>query len=148
MNEPDAPAPEAGPGSGSSDDSHLGRKLLLAIPALTVLPYVFVWQALKSIWASEQSRNILIAGAWLLVAGTISFAIIESLAPLDAFYFSFITLTSIGYGDIVPQTDLGKTAAVIYGLVGLGVFAALIGTIAAQRPHLRRRHTTAADERS
>ena len=41
--------------------------------------------------------------------------------------------------------------AVIYGLVGLGVFAALIGTIAAQRPHRRRRgrrHTTAADERS
>ena len=142
INQPDALGQGTGPRRSDSGDgsSHRARRLLLAIAALTVLPFVFVWRALENIWATPPSRNILIAGAWLIVAGTFGFMIIESLSPIDAFYFSFITLTTIGYGDIAPQTDIGKTATVIYGLVGLGVFAALIGTIAAQRPHLRRRH--------
>ena len=33
-------------------------------------------------------------------------------------YFSYITLLSIGYGDIVPATKLGRNAAMLIGLMG------------------------------
>jgi Ion channel len=33
-------------------------------------------------------------------------------------YFSFTTLTTIGYGDVVAGSDLGRTLAVVEGLIG------------------------------
>ena len=32
----------------------------------------------------------------------------EFKSPLDPFYFSFTTMSSVGYGDITPKTDLAK----------------------------------------
>ena len=36
----------------------------------------------------------------------------------DMFYFSFITLTTIGYGDFAPTSSLGQKLAVLEGLIG------------------------------
>lgn len=36
----------------------------------------------------------------------------------DLMYFSFITLLTIGYGDILPVSQLARNAAVIIGLLG------------------------------
>lgn len=46
-----------------------------------------------------------------------SFAIPENSAK-DLIYFTFITLTTIGYGDISPITDSARHFAIILGLVG------------------------------
>ena len=71
--------------------------------------------------------------ALLLVAGTVIFMFIEGFSPLDSFYFCFITLATIGYGDLSPSTDVGKLVTVIYSIAGLGIMAALISSIASQR---------------
>ena len=39
--------------------------------------------------------------------------------PLDIFYWSFVTGTTIGYGDFAPQTDYGKLLTVLYALLSL-----------------------------
>lgn len=36
----------------------------------------------------------------------------------DYLYFSFVTLLTIGYGDIIPITDLSKKAIILIGLIG------------------------------
>jgi len=36
----------------------------------------------------------------------------------DMFYFSFITLTTIGYGDFTPTSSLGQRLAILEGLIG------------------------------
>lgn len=36
----------------------------------------------------------------------------------DTFYFSFITLTTIGYGDFAPTSSLGQRIAILEGLIG------------------------------
>jgi hypothetical protein len=46
-----------------------------------------------------------------------SFAIPEY-SSQDLIYFTFITLTTIGYGDISPITDVARNFAVILGLIG------------------------------
>ena len=36
----------------------------------------------------------------------------------DYVYFSFVTLTTVGYGDITPATELAKRLAVVEAFVG------------------------------
>ncbi|MEM7656883.1 MAG: potassium channel family protein, partial [Bacteroidota bacterium] len=44
-------------------------------------------------------------------------------------YFSFITLTSIGYGDIVPQSVLAEKFTAFYGLIGHFYSVVVVGII-------------------
>lgn len=37
---------------------------------------------------------------------------------MDYEFFSFVTLTTLGYGDLVPATDAGKTLAMLEALLG------------------------------
>lgn len=47
----------------------------------------------------------------------------------DLIYFSFITVLSIGYGDITPATDVAKKAAMFFGLIGYFYGVVVIGII-------------------
>lgn len=47
----------------------------------------------------------------------------------EMLYFSFITLLTIGYGDVVPVYDVAQTAAVIEGIVGQFYIAILVARL-------------------
>ena len=64
----------------------------------------------------------------MLCAGALFFHQVEHWGWLDAFYFCTITLTTIGYGDLVPQTDAGKLFDIFYVLIGIGILATLAST--------------------
>ena len=49
---------------------------------------------------------------------TISVDMTSENGPNDMIYFSFITLTTIGYGDFSPTSDIGQKIAILQGLVG------------------------------
>lgn len=44
-------------------------------------------------------------------------------------YFSFVTLATIGYGDIVPQTPAARTLALLEAIVGQFYLVALVGRL-------------------
>ena len=46
-----------------------------------------------------------------------------------AFWFSIVTMTTIGYGDITPTTSLGKILAITFGIVGIICVALLTANI-------------------
>jgi len=54
----------------------------------------------------------------------------EGWAPLDAVYFSVVTIATIGYGDLTPQTSIGKIFTIVYVFVGLGLFVAAASAVA------------------
>jgi voltage-gated potassium channel len=64
-----------------------------------------------------------------LLSGTFFYAGVEGLRFLDAFYFSVITLSTVGYGDFSPQTDFGKLFTIIYIFTGIGLLVAFAGKI-------------------
>jgi len=49
----------------------------------------------------------------------------------EALYWSTITLTTVGYGDIHPECDLGRLISMVSSLVGLAVIALPTGIITA-----------------
>ena len=78
-------------------------------------------------------RSLTISTIIILLTGTITYHIIEGWRWIDAFYFSVITLTSVGYGDFSPQTDFGKIFTTIYILTGIGVILGFINVISQHR---------------
>ncbi len=46
----------------------------------------------------------------------------------DALWYSLVTLTTVGYGDMVPSTTMGHVIGVIFIVLSVGILAALIGT--------------------
>jgi voltage-gated potassium channel len=61
---------------------------------------------------------------------------VEGWSPFDSFYWSFITATTVGYGDLRPTKVKSRLIAIIIGLLGLtftGIVIALAvhaGTVA------------------
>ncbi len=48
----------------------------------------------------------------------------------DAFWWAWVTITTVGYGDYTPVTSGGRIIAMILMVVGVGLFSSLSGLIA------------------
>jgi len=66
---------------------------------------------LTSSWSNSVPGGKLGVVVATLGLGVAMFTKLEGWAPMDAVYYSTITGTTIGYGDMYPQTDNGKLAA-------------------------------------
>lgn len=108
---------------------------------------VFVWASAVMIKQVVKSKEVtakvvleVINGYLLLgVMYTFSITLIWRIDPdsmnidqpklVDFVYYSYISLTSIGYGDVLPVSDLAKMTSVFFGLAGqlyLTIIVALI----------------------
>jgi voltage-gated potassium channel len=66
-------------------------------------------------------RLLLAMALAALITGTAFYHLVEHLSWLDAYYFSVITLATVGYGDITPHTAAGKIFTTFYVLFGVGI---------------------------
>ncbi|MDD1775030.1 MAG: NAD-binding protein [Methanobacterium sp.] len=68
-------------------------------------------------------RYALIAVGLLIVYGFIGSLYIMNLDPINALYFTIITIATVGYGDISPQSPLQKLFAITLVMGGVGLVA-------------------------
>jgi len=86
----------------------------------------------KSIWKSLNNIEIeviLILVLGMLGIGTIFYSNFEGWSLLDSLYFSVITLTTVGFGDFTPQTDIGKMFTIVYVLVGIFLLLIFVNSL-------------------
>ena len=57
----------------------------------------------------------------LLLIGTALFHNLEGWSWIDSFYFTGVTLTTVGYGDFTPSLPITKVLTVFFAFVGISI---------------------------
>lgn len=96
----------------------------------TFVATVRLLKALARAVADPATRGLVLLAVLTLVSGTVFYSSVEGWGVLDALYFSVVTLTTIGYGDLAVTTDAAKVFTIVYSLVGIGVIAAFVTSLA------------------
>jgi hypothetical protein len=70
------------------------------------------------------------------------FAKVPNATPSDFLYFSFATMTTVGYGDLTAHTDLGRSVAITEALIGqiylVTIVAVIVSNLGGSRAASRR----------
>ncbi len=87
-------------------------------------------------WIHLRLRNTLTLGVTILLGlialSTIFVHTVEGWSWLDSLYFSIVSVTTVGYGDLVPQADATKLFLILYLPVGIGVGFVVLTTAVRQ----------------
>ena len=79
---------------------------------------------------NPQVRILLAMTFTLIGLASVFYWWVEGWHPVDAVYFSVMTVATVGYGDFSPHTTLGKLFTIFYVLCGLGLFVAAATAVA------------------
>lgn len=79
--------------------------------------------------ATWRLKAVFAALILLIVAGAGLIAYVEQLPFSEALYFAFVTGLTIGYGDIVATTAIGRIISVLLGAIGI-LFTGLVVAVA------------------
>ena len=88
----------------------------------------------------QDFRGLLVLMLVLLAGATCFYAKTEGWSVIDSLYFSVMTMSTIGYGDLGPTTSLSKTFTIVFSILSIGVFAAVASKIVVaivNRRHLK-----------
>jgi hypothetical protein len=105
-----------------------GPLILLTILACWLLLLVLGWALV--LWPHFPERFAFAPGA-------------EGSALVDAFYLSLVTLSTIGYGDVTPASDVFRILVPLEALLGFGLLTAAVSWLLSVYPALSRRRSLA-----
>ncbi len=86
--------------------------------SLTLISFVY-WTSLLFHW---------LTCGWMSIYD-IGHGVDRATRYISALYWTMTTLTSVGYGDIVPVNNIQRLYAIMVAMTGLGVFGYLIGNV-------------------
>ncbi len=90
---------------------------------------MMLFRTLRTLLKDPKFRSLLSLLMITLGMGTFFYHYVEGWSLLDSFYFSVITLATVGYGDFTPKTDFGKIFTVMYIFLGLGILVGFVTPI-------------------
>ncbi len=88
------------------------------------------YRAVRRGLGDPEFRGLFYATGTIVASGTVSVRIAEGWGWIDSLYFTVITLTTVGYGDLTPSRPFTKILVVFLVLVGIGILVAFIERVA------------------
>jgi voltage-gated potassium channel len=92
-----------------------------------------LWDYIRASWDAFRSPRIrqpLKIVVPLVTIATIFYHFVEHWSWLDSFYFSVVALSTVGFGDLSPETAIGKLFTVAYIVLGMAVLLLLVRAVA------------------
>lgn len=88
---------------------------------------------LKAIWhgvrQDEEFRILFVSLFTIIAGGTVFYWQEEGWSVIDSLYFCFMTMSTIGYGDLVPTTSYSKLFTIVFSVLTIGMFAAIVSKL-------------------
>jgi hypothetical protein len=83
-------------------------------------------QTASQAWNRNAFRYLAGLALVALGIGTVVYHFIEEWTWVDSFYFSSVTLTTVGFGDLTPTSDFSKIFTVFYIFGGISLIGATL----------------------
>lgn len=111
-------------------------RLLRALRAFRLFRYSKSMMAIANVFSKQRGKFLVVvvlALVYIAVSAMIMFNVEHETFPVffDAVYWSVVSLTTVGYGDLYPMTDVGRVIAMLSSFVGIAIVALPSGIIAA-----------------
>ncbi len=88
-----------------------------------------LFKQLIAIITTNKFHYLLVITLFVSIVSTFFVSYFEELSFFDAFWWSIVTITTVGYGDVVVNTYQAKLVAMLLMLVGIGLIGALTSTL-------------------
>lgn len=107
-------------------------KILRLLKIVKVTAYFArLYKHVKLFFEINGLKYMVIATVICVIFGGIAIHFAEGMSITDGLWWSFVTATTVGYGDISPTTIPGRIVATILMIVGIGLIGSLTSTITA-----------------
>lgn len=110
---------------GGTLDNVLSVLGLLRIIAFLSRPL----RKLKRFYNTNGFKYVVFATVMTIITGGVLIHYAEGMAYGDGIWWAFVTATTVGYGDISPDTTYGRLIAMALMLVGIGLIGSLTSTL-------------------
>jgi voltage-gated potassium channel len=90
------------------------------------------FRALAVMVRDPEERGPVLLVLWLLILGSAFYMVVEGWSVVDAVYFCSMSLATVGYGDLVPDTPGAKLFTVVYVLAGIGILVSFFTALASR----------------
>jgi voltage-gated potassium channel len=94
------------------------------------LALIRLGKAVHRVWQDHEFRVLLALIGVLSIIGTAFYAQHEGWSYVDSLYFCFMTMSTVGYGDLTPTTDISKIFTIIYSVLTIGLFVGVVTKLA------------------
>jgi len=124
-------------------------RMLRVFRILKLTNYMAEYQLLGAALRDSRRKIAVFLATVLMIVVTLGTVMYVIEGPQNGFtsipiavYWAVTTMTTVGFGDIVPRTDLGRAIATIMMLMGWGVLAVPTGIVTAEMTSQRLRAVT------
>ncbi len=88
-----------------------------------------LWEILRKLMNTNGLSKILVLNFVAVMVASSVLTIVERESFLNSLWWSIVTMTTVGYGDIVPQTAIAKVIAIVLMLIGILTFGMVTAII-------------------
>jgi len=117
-------------------------RILRVFRVLKLMTYLGEAELLmQALWASRRKITVFVFAVLTLVIifGSLMYVIEGERNGFSSIprsiYWAIVTLTTVGYGDISPRTDIGQAVAAVIMIMGYGIIAVPTGIVTAELTH-------------